>query len=270
MAESWNTFEAEYLRQLQKLRRPSLLTRVGLSNRPGSGRYDAARLAVVERSRARWSTGSEFRSTLLLMLEYQSFLTAVLREAADARKGDMDNRDLIVWSLGKMGNSVLHSIRHAFLDTVFPTVASGIRCLLEVIATMEYVTVSDANLETYLSSEDEGAQPLFIRFQNLLKAIDTRENLNLHELYVHYSELTHPKLSIVKTALVTLPDSPEVYLAEYDEWSPDLLGQHWRAAQFCVDQIATRVIGHFGLDPVLIARLQQLANDPDPFKNVIE
>lgn len=270
MAESWNTFEAEYLRHLQSLRRPSLLARIGLSDPHEPSRYDYARLAVVERSRARWSTGSEFRSGLLLMLEYQSFLTTVLFEAARARGGDMDDRDLIVWSLGKLGNSVLHSIRHAFLDTVFPSVASGIRCLLEVIATIEFIKTSDANLSAYLRSEDEGVKPLYIRFQRLLSTIDARDDLNLHELYVHYSELTHPKLSIVKTALVSLPDSADVYLTLDDEWSPDLLRQHWRVAQLCVDQIAVRVMGHFGLDTVLLRRLEQLANDPDPFKDVIE
>jgi hypothetical protein len=270
MAESWNTFEAEYWRHIQSVRKPSLLARIGLSNRIERGRYDDGRIAVVDRSRARWATGSEFRSVLLLMLEFQSFLTTVLAEAARSRGGDMDERDLIVWSLGRMGNNVLHSIRHAFLDTVFPSVASGIRSLLEVIATIEYVKASDENLNAYLRSEDEGAQPLRIGFQGLLRTIDARDDLNLLELYGHYSELTHPKLSIVKTALVTFPNSSNVYLALDDEWASDALRQHWLVAQLCVDQIAVRVMGHFGMDRVLIQRLEQLANDPDPFKDVIE
>jgi hypothetical protein len=182
----------------------------------------------------------------------------------------MDDRDLIVWSLGKLGNSVLHSIRHAFLDNVFSSVAAGIRSLLEVIATIEYVKASDANLKAYLRSEDEGAAPLRIGFMGLLKTLDARDKLNLLELYVHYSELTHPKLSIVKTALVTVPDSNDVYLTTDDEWSPDLFRQHWRATQLCVDQVEVRVMGHFGLDEVLLGRLEQLANDPDPFRNIIE
>jgi hypothetical protein len=203
------------------------------------------------------------------MIEWQSFLTTVLSESAASREGDMDERDIILWSLGRLGNNVLQAVRHAFLDTVFPSVASGIRCLLEIIATIDFVSSSHDNLKAYLESENTGAGQLRIPFQRLLKELGKRDGLPWLDLYQEYSELTHPKLSIVKTTFRAVPDSPALALALYDEWHPADLEEHWKATKLCVDRIATIVIAHFGLDKVLLERLEQLVG-AQPFENIVE
>jgi hypothetical protein len=272
MSKSVDTLEGRYFRHLERLRKPTFLERVGRrrSVAAASSRYDEARRSIVRRAEVRGYTGSEHYSTFLVMVEWQAFLTTVVAEIARDRSASMDESQLVVWSLGRMANQILHGIRHAFLDTVFPAVAAGIRCLLEVIATIDFVLESDDNIRRFLNTDSE-SDPVRIPFQRMLREAGKQDGLPWIDLYEMYSENTHPKLSILKTAWRESSKEPErIGLAMDDEWHPDDFEAHWESTRLCLDRIATAMIGYFELDPILLKRLDQLSQENLVFEEVAE
>jgi hypothetical protein len=203
------------------------------------------------------------------MIEWQAFFTTLVIEMAHKLEKTATERQLILWSLGRMANQTFHGIRHAFLDSVFPTVAAGIRCLLEIIATIDFILESDDNLEQFV--DIDAKPPVRVPFQRMLREAGEREGRPWRELYVEYSENTHPKMSILKTAWRESPnDSYQLGVAIDDEWHPEDFKLHWDTTKLCLDRIATALVGCFALDPVLLKRLDQLVREHHVFESVAE